>query len=319
MPDTELTVDYQQNCVGSFDKQSIRSIYMNFISFEFIGFVFALIFLYYITPLKIRCYVLLIGSVFFYFQAGWQGLVFLGIAALITYASGLAINTLRRSAHKQEEAFTLLVISLLFLLAMLLYVKIGDQLIEAFDQVLQGERITISTIVPLGISYYTFAAIGYLLDIYWKKDQPEKNPFKQSSRNAVSHHSLRVEASRISARASAFVATSAAFLSCDGLVSPTFGHSRTAFVAATYATYAFLSDGGIFLSSGPISPLGSSQSNIAHPAISARGATRIAFVSFCILHLLLSHAAAGCVTRAARLDSAARNCPPGRFHRLFHG
>ena len=102
-----------------------------------------------------------------------------------------------------------------------------------------------------------------------------------------------LEASRISASASAFVATSAAFLSCDGLVSPTFGHSRTAFVAATYATYAFLSGGGVFFSSGPISPLGASQSNIAHPAISARDETRIAFVSFHILHLLLSLAAAG--------------------------
>ena len=37
------------------------------------------------------------------------------------------------------------------------------------------------------------------------------------------------------------------------------------------------------------------------------------------LHLLLSLAAAGRITRTARLDSAARDCPPGRFHRLFHG
>lgn len=151
---------------------------MSFVSFEFIGFVFALIFLYYMVPMKVRPYVLLIGSVFFYYQSGWQGLVFLGVAALITYTSGLAINTLRSFAHKQEGAFAVLIISLLFLFVMLLYAKIGDQLMEAFGQVLQGEAITFSTIVPLGISYYTFAAVGYLLDIYWKKDQPEKNPFK---------------------------------------------------------------------------------------------------------------------------------------------
>lgn len=36
----------------------------------------------------------------------------------------------------------------------------------------------ISLIVPLGISYYTMSLVGYLADVYWKKEKPEKNFFK---------------------------------------------------------------------------------------------------------------------------------------------
>lgn len=36
----------------------------------------------------------------------------------------------------------------------------------------------ISILVPVGISFYTFQATGYLLDVYWKRDKAEKNIFK---------------------------------------------------------------------------------------------------------------------------------------------
>ena len=150
---------------------------MSFATYEYIAFVLMMIFLYFAVPMKIRWYVLLAGSLFFYYQSGWQGMIFLGSAVLITYASGLAIGKLRGSQHK-ERAFAVLIISLLFLIAMLVYAKLGNRLAEALDRIFSGESIHISLIIPLGISYYTFAAIGYLADVYWKKDQPEKNPLK---------------------------------------------------------------------------------------------------------------------------------------------
>ena len=159
---------------------------MSFVSLEFTGFVCALMLLYFITPMRVRCYVLLLGSLFFYYQSGWQGMVFLGAAGLITYLSALAIGALRQdklprkdgALPGKEVAFTILMISLVLLFAMLLYAKIGHHLQEAFDQVIQGKGITVSVIIPLGISYYTLAAVGYLADVYWKKDQPEKDPLR---------------------------------------------------------------------------------------------------------------------------------------------
>ena len=151
---------------------------MSFISYNFIGFVFALIILYYIVPLKIRCYVLLTGSLFFYYQSGWQGMLFLLMAGSISYASGLVIGHIRRRDQDRAKAFAVLMISLFLLLLMMLYVRIGNQLGRVFHQIFRGNPITFATIIPLGISYYTLAAVGYLADVYWKKDRPEKNPFK---------------------------------------------------------------------------------------------------------------------------------------------
>ena len=171
---------------------------MNFISYQFIGFAFLVMALYFIFPLKIRYFVLLVASLFFYWKAGWQKLVFLGVAALVTYLSGLAIQALRNpgtaqagkaidvqrdgdngsDTDRKEAALAVLLIGLMVLLAMLIYAKVGERLIHAVAAALQGEGITPSVIVPLGISYYSLAAIGYLADVYWKKDTAEKNPLK---------------------------------------------------------------------------------------------------------------------------------------------
>ena len=150
---------------------------MNFISYEFIAFAFLVMGLYFIFPLKIRYIVLLIASLFFYWTAGWQKLIFLGAAALVTYLCGLAIDALRNQDHK-KAATGVLVFGLVCLLAMLIYAKAGDRLVKALEEVLQGKGLTLTVIVPLGISYYTLAAIGYLADVYWKKDRAQKNPLK---------------------------------------------------------------------------------------------------------------------------------------------
>ena len=175
---------------------------MNFISYEFIVFVFLVMALYFMIPLKLRYLVLLITSLFFYWTAGWQKMIFLLAAALITYLCGLAIEHLRNSEprgnnhsrvdEKSDErndapkcgkdhkkaALAVLLVGIIALLAMLVYAKVGDRLVEAFAVVLQGKGISPTVIVPLGISYYTLAAIGYLADVYWKKDAADKNPFK---------------------------------------------------------------------------------------------------------------------------------------------
>ena len=167
---------------------------MKFVSYEFITFACLVMVLYFTFPMKVRYFVLLVASLFFYWTAGWQKLFFLGAAALITYLSGLAIHALRNPAaesgstatqdegslHKdrKDAALAVFLIGLATLLAMMFYAKTAERLVGALASVLEGEGLSLSVIVPLGISYYTLAAIGYLADVYWKKDTAEKNPFK---------------------------------------------------------------------------------------------------------------------------------------------
>ena len=152
---------------------------MNFISYEFIAFVFLVILLYYICPLKLRYIVLLAASLFFYWTYGWEKLIFLGAAALITWICALAIGALRGGkADRKGAALAVLLTGITLLLGMLVYVKAGSQILEAFSDALQERGITLTLIIPLGISYYTLAGVGYLADVFWKKDKAEKNPLK---------------------------------------------------------------------------------------------------------------------------------------------
>ena len=136
-----------------------------FISFYFIFFVFALVLLYYVLPQKIRWTVLLCGSILFYSIAGIHPLITILLTALITYLAAMLIESTDKKERRIRRFF--LSAAALSLLAVLVFVKCYSLFEWKFNYV-----------VPLGISYYTFSAIGYLADIYWGKDTAERNFFK---------------------------------------------------------------------------------------------------------------------------------------------
>ena len=142
---------------------------MTFISLHFLAFLIITYIIYIVLPLKIRYMALLGGSLYFYYQAGAEKLPFLIAAAAITYLSGILIDRVyRKDKQNKEKARIPFWIGIAALLIMLIYAKIGNQVMEALSGILQGNGITPKTIIPLGVSYYTFAAIGYLADVYWK-------------------------------------------------------------------------------------------------------------------------------------------------------
>ena len=72
----------------------------------------------------------------------------------------------------------LLVLGIGIILVMLLYAKIGSSITDAITNIFTLKQIGFREIIPLGISYYTFSIIGYMLDVYWKKEKAEHNFFK---------------------------------------------------------------------------------------------------------------------------------------------
>lgn len=148
---------------------------MIFTSLNFILFLSVCIILYYIFPLRARWFVLLAGSIFFYCCAGWEKLIFVLATALVTYVIALLINRIYSSekyaeldnAGKKKKAKFWLIIGLFLVILLLVYIKTAHNFIDP-------ENI----IIPLGISYYTFGIVGYMADVYWKKDVAEKNPLK---------------------------------------------------------------------------------------------------------------------------------------------
>lgn len=148
---------------------------MIFTSLNFILFLSVCIILYYIFPLRARWFVLLVGSIFFYCCAGWEKLIFVLATALVTYVIALLINRIYSSdkyaeldnAGKKKKTKFWLIIGLFLVILLLVYTKTAHNFIDP-------ENI----IIPLGISYYTFGIVGYMADVYWKKDVAEKNPLK---------------------------------------------------------------------------------------------------------------------------------------------
>lgn len=136
--------------------------------------------------------VLLVASLAFYFLAGgWQGLIFVTMVSLVTWAFSQAFGRLdmraaaarktskdrkERKAIKQAFArrkrrvFVAGLVCSLFPLLVLKYT--GDILIYLHRPILR-ETLSQSLVLPLGISFFTFQSVGYLIDTYNGKYPPE--------------------------------------------------------------------------------------------------------------------------------------------------
>ena len=102
-------------------------------------------------------------SIAFYATWGLSQFAFVAVAAVMAYTGAILIEKIESKTKKKFLLFAVVAI----LVLMLLYVKLGKLFFDAK-----------SIIVPLGISYYTFSAIGYLADVYWGKEKSEKKFMK---------------------------------------------------------------------------------------------------------------------------------------------
>lgn len=176
---------------------------MSFTSIEFILFLCITVLLYFIFPINRRWCVLLTASGVFYCLAGIKYIPFIAITSFVTYFTALFIdhnyskldlNLEQEGLDKEqkkilkdkckEKCRRVLIAALIVTFGILCYTKFGSGFLEIVQNVFDiiGIRSLevpeISIIVPLGISYYTFSSIGYVLDVYWRRYGAEKEFFK---------------------------------------------------------------------------------------------------------------------------------------------
>ncbi len=175
---------------------------MSITSLNYFGFVAVLLLLYYILPKKIQWIVLLLGSIGFYLTSDVRYIIFLGSSILITWFFGIRIQK-KTDRQKEElkaegldrdgkraikEKFKkkkrrVLVLNVIILLGLLYVCKYTDFTLDNIKSLskLLGfsfKKPKINIILPLGISFYTFQSIGYIMDVYNEKVTAEKNPLK---------------------------------------------------------------------------------------------------------------------------------------------
>ncbi|WP_438423344.1 MBOAT family O-acyltransferase [Aquimarina macrocephali] len=116
------------------------------------------------------------ASIFFYAWADWRFLFLLIASILINYYLGLKIhNTIKESKQKM-----LLNLGLVFNIGLLVYFKYFNFFYEGFYKIVNvfGTDLdynTLSILLPLGISFFTFQTLGYLLDVYNEEVEPSND------------------------------------------------------------------------------------------------------------------------------------------------
>ncbi|WP_299361307.1 MBOAT family O-acyltransferase [Winogradskyella sp.] len=149
---------------------------MLFNSWEFIGLFISTCLLYFNLPYKYRSSLLLISSYIFYISWRWDfAFVMLGVT-LVNYYGGLKINESKTIKKKRNYLWLSIVLSLI----PLLYLKYANFFIgninnvsEIFDS--QSRLTLLEVILPVGISFFTFQALSYSLDVYFGKTKVEHN------------------------------------------------------------------------------------------------------------------------------------------------
>ncbi|MBR4909230.1 MAG: MBOAT family protein [Acidaminococcaceae bacterium] len=143
---------------------------MLFNSIDFLIFFPVVVVIFFLIPKKLRYIWLLIASYFFYMSWNPKYALLIAASTVITYASGILIERYRR--QQREGAVKLCVAaSLISNLGILFVFKYGNFLLTNMSSLLANFGITFANrhldlLLPVGISFYTFQALGYTIDVY---------------------------------------------------------------------------------------------------------------------------------------------------------
>ncbi|HUR11396.1 MAG TPA: hypothetical protein VM012_08505, partial [Flavitalea sp.] len=121
--------------------------------------------------------VLLVASYFFYAWWDYRFLLLLILSTVLDYLLGLTIA--RQHSLPMKKIF--LWISVVANVSVLIYFKYFNFFIDSFSAILvrlgiRADFFTLSVILPLGISFYTFHGLSYVFDVYRNKIKPVNNP-----------------------------------------------------------------------------------------------------------------------------------------------
>ena len=153
---------------------------MLFNSFTFLLFFPIAALLYYVLPHKLRGTYLLLVSYGFYMNWNPTYALLLAGITLVSYFSALGMSRLSRLENKESQSKKVLVASIVLCLLPLIVFKYFNFINGSVFALLQafGMRIPMPDfkwLLPVGISFFTFKVISYLVDVYKGRIEPERN------------------------------------------------------------------------------------------------------------------------------------------------
>ena len=160
---------------------------MLFTSYSFIAFMTIVFVLYYLVPKSCQWPLLLVFSYIFYFIADPRYLIFILVTTISTYLISLKMNQINMAqdkfikefkgnlsreqkknykSHMKHKKWIWLLICLFINIGILSVTKYTNFVIQNINDMLHGVSglHTVNMIVPMGISFYTFQTMGYIID-----------------------------------------------------------------------------------------------------------------------------------------------------------
>jgi len=169
---------------------------MELYSLAFVLFLLAALAIYYLVGRVSERYqwiVLLIVSLAYYCINGADNILFIVCTAVVTWGSGICFAKINEQyqiarngfagdkearkklkAYYQKKKRIILIITLLITFGILGYLKYWNEIIRMF-RIRSLEPFKSHLLLPLGISFYTFQSVGYVIDAYNGKYKPETN------------------------------------------------------------------------------------------------------------------------------------------------
>ncbi len=178
---------------------------MSFVSFDFAIFVAAALLIYYLMPVRYRYLVLLIFSLTYYYITCGKYIIYILVTVAVTYLSSMAMEKVRdrtgvvfpdelvkSDKKKKKEAKAWLKKRLKIIMIVCLCINFGILAVLKYSSFFffnldrlglksfaaSGMGIFGKLVLPLGISFYTFQSMGYIIDLFYGRYKAEKNPFK---------------------------------------------------------------------------------------------------------------------------------------------
>ncbi len=149
---------------------------MLFNSFDFLLFFPAVTLVYFVIPHKVRYLWLLVASYYFYMSWNPKYAVLIATSTVITFLSGILIEK-AKTVNAKKWCVAGSFVSNLAILFFFKYFNFASDLLEATITRLgiSYDVPSLSLLLPVGISFYTFQALSYTLDVYRGDLKAEKN------------------------------------------------------------------------------------------------------------------------------------------------
>jgi D-alanyl-lipoteichoic acid acyltransferase DltB (MBOAT superfamily) len=149
---------------------------VTFNSVEFLTFLLAVLGLYWLLPVRRRNALLLVASYVFYGWWDWRFLGLIALSTLVDFTLGIVMSRLDDGRRRSAVLGASLAVNLGLLGAFKyanFFIDSGADFLESIG--IGASRATLTIVLPVGISFYTFQTISYSFDVYRRRIRPTRN------------------------------------------------------------------------------------------------------------------------------------------------